>query len=339
MVLRRDSASVVKYLLSGNSPPKNSSEVFAGVGLKTILIPVLERRDNVHGVAVMTITIDHRVFIHRDLIPAIFGRIGRCCMTQGHLGMLLKAVARFVDRDGRRVRVIIDIARDFRDSEMLVGLGRFQSIWIGPNSRVIDDRGSTVNCVGCIPTRAVGISSPGHRMRLVIGTFGCLIALNFAKEKSPINLILLYSFATFEGMLIAPLLDSYLVNGMGSIVLDAALATAGVTFIAGAYGYTAKRDLSGLGGMLFVGLLGIILASVIGLFLHLTMLYLIISIVAVVVFTGFLVYDFNRLAATRGVTEGMTILFAVSIYLDMLNIFLSLLRILGITSGGGNSRD
>jgi modulator of FtsH protease len=62
--------------------------------------------------------------------------------------------------------------------------------------------------------------------------------------------------------------------------------------------------------------------------------------VAAVLFTGFLVFDLNRVANARGATEGMVILMAVSVYLDLINLFLALLRLFGFAAGGvGSSRD
>ena len=107
-----------------------------------------------------------------------------------------------------------------------------------------------------------------------------------------------------------------------------------MTLAAGAYGYTTKRDLSGMGGILFVGLIGVIVASVVGIFVQLPLLYIGISAVAAVLFTGFLVFDLNRVASSRGATEGQAILLAVSVYLDIVNLFLALLRLFGIAGGG-----
>src|SRR6266567_5923097 len=106
--------------------------------------------------------------------------------------------------------------------------------------------------------------------------------------------------------------------------MNAAAATAAVTLGAGAYGYTTKRDLSGMAGFLFVGLLGVIVASVVGIFIQLPLLSVAISAVAAVLFTGFLVYDLNRVAQSRGATQGDAILLAVSVYLDIFNLFLAL---------------
>ena len=164
----------------------------------------------------------------------------------------------------------------------------------------------------------------------LVGTFGTLIPLLFLKERAPLNLALLYGFATFSGMSLGLVLETYLARGLGTIVLNAAATTAAVTIAAGAYGYTTKRDLSGLGGLLFVGLLGVLVASLVGLFVQLPLLYLGISAVSAVLFTGFLVYDLNRVANARGATEGETILLAVSVYLDILNLFLALLRLFGL---------
>jgi len=61
-------------------------------------------------------------------------------------------------------------------------------------------------------------------------------------------------------------------------------------------------------------------------------LYIGISAVAAVLFTGFLVYDLNRVANSRGATEGQVILLTVSVYLDILNLFLALLRLFGANS-------
>jgi|SRR5579884_165366 FtsH-binding integral membrane protein len=178
---------------------------------------------------------------------------------------------------------------------------------------------------------------PGSFLLGLIGSLVLVFALMALREKSPANLILLYAFATFEGIFIGPLLDAFIRGGAGNIVLNAAAGTAGITLLAGMYGYTTKRDLSGLGSILFVGLIGVILTSLIGLFLHLPALYVIISMVVVAVFTGYIVYDMNRLAQTKYATEGDAIMFAVGLYLDMLNIFMALLQLLSILSGGGGS--
>ncbi len=186
---------------------------------------------------------------------------------------------------------------------------------------------------GAVIGRTLG---PGAFLLSIVGSFGTLIALQFLRERAPLNLALLYGFATFEGMALGLILEAYVARGLGGAVFNAAATTAAVTLAAGAYGYTTKRDLSGLGGILLVGLIGVVVASVVGIFVQLPLLYIVISAVAAVLFTGFLVFDLNRVANSRGATEGQAILLAVSVYLDIFNLFLALLRLFGFA---GSSRD
>jgi modulator of FtsH protease len=186
---------------------------------------------------------------------------------------------------------------------------------------------------GAVVGQALG---PGAFLLSIVGSFGTIIALQFLRDRSPLNLGLLYAFATFEGMALGLILEAYVAQGLGAVVLNAAATTAAVTLAAGAYGYSTKRDLTGMGGILFVGLIGVVVASLVGIFVHLPLLYIGISAVAAVLFTGFLVFDLNRVARSRGATEGQAILLAVSVYLDIFNLFLALLRLFGFA---GSSRD
>ena len=171
---------------------------------------------------------------------------------------------------------------------------------------------------------------PGAFIPALIASFGALIALYVVRERSPLNLGLLYLFATAEGVTLGILLQSYLTRGLGGVVIDAAATTAAITLAAGGYGATTRRDLSGLGGLLFVGLIGVLVAALLGLFIHLPLLHLGIALVAAVLFTGFLVYDFNRVANTAVASTGDAIVLAVAIYLDIYNLFLNLLTILQV---------
>jgi modulator of FtsH protease len=194
-------------------------------------------------------------------------------------------------------------------------------------------------CVFTAVGALIGVSiGPGAFFISIIGSFATLIALNFVREKAPLNLALLYGFATFEGMVLGLILDSYISAGAGAVVINAAATTAAVTLAAGVYGYTTHRDLSGMRGILMIGLIGVIVASVVGIFVQLPLLYIGISAVAALLFTGFLVFDLNRVAKSRGATDGQAIMLAVSVYLDIVNLFLALLRLFGM-GGGGSSRD
>jgi len=77
---------------------------------------------------------------------------------------------------------------------------------------------------------------PGAFVPALIVSFGALIALYFVRDRSPLNLGVLYTFATAEGVTLGLLLQSYLARGLGDIVIDAAATTAAITLAAGAYG-------------------------------------------------------------------------------------------------------
>jgi FtsH-binding integral membrane protein len=101
------------------------------------------------------------------------------------------------------------------------------------------------------------------------------------------------------------------------------------------YGYTTKRDLTGMGSFLMMGLIGLIIASVVNLFLASSALSFITSIVGVLIFTGLTAYDTQQLkgyyyAFNRSdFAERSAIMGALSLYLDFINIFMSLLRLMG----------
>jgi len=111
------------------------------------------------------------------------------------------------------------------------------------------------------------------------------------------------------------------------------------TFVAcSIFGWTTKKDLTSLGGFLFMGLIGIIIASVVNIFLKSTGMYMVISYIGVLVFVGLTAYDTQKLkhmamsqpaGLDAGVVRKGAILGALSLYLDFINLFLMLLRILG----------
>jgi FtsH-binding integral membrane protein len=101
------------------------------------------------------------------------------------------------------------------------------------------------------------------------------------------------------------------------------------------WGYTTKRDLSGWGSFLFMGLIGIIIASLVNLFMVSTALQFVISIIGVLVFAGLTAYDTQQikemyLEADDGETMSKKVLMgALRLYLDFINLFLMLLRLFG----------
>lgn len=163
----------------------------------------------------------------------------------------------------------------------------------------------------------------------LVGGLVLIFALRAARDVAPLNLVLLIAFATFEGVVLGDVLEIYVASGLSLIVFQAAAATAVAALAAGFVGYTTQRDISGLGGFLMTGLIIVIVASVVGLFVQAPLLWTAISAVSAILFSGFLAFDLNRIARTRGATEGQAIMLAVSVYLDIYNLFLDLLSLIG----------
>lgn len=101
------------------------------------------------------------------------------------------------------------------------------------------------------------------------------------------------------------------------------------------YGYTTKKDLTGMGSLMFMGLIGIIIAMVVNIFLQSAMIHFVTSAIGVVVFTGLTAWDTQRIKETYHMSYGQDVLYktavmgALSLYLDFINLFVMLLRLFG----------
>jgi FtsH-binding integral membrane protein len=144
-------------------------------------------------------------------------------------------------------------------------------------------------------------------------------------------------FLIYSGLNGATLSFIFLVYTSSSITSTFFICAA--TFVAcSIYGWTTKRDLTSLGGFMFMGLIGIIIASLVNLFLRSSAMSMIISYIGVFVFIGLTAYDtqyIKNMALTQpadleaGVMRKGAIIGALKLYLDFINLFLMLLRILG----------
>lgn len=170
---------------------------------------------------------------------------------------------------------------------------------------------------------------------LVIAQFGLVIALSAAIHKMSAGmatgLFLLYSALTG-----AMLSSIFVVYPIGSIV-NAFVVTTGTFLAMSIYGTVTKRDLTAMGSFLFMGLIGLVIALLVNIFLQSSMMDFIISCVGVLIFTGLTAYDTQKL---RQFGEGMpgndgtavrrgAILGALTLYLDFINLFLMMLRLFG----------
>ena len=156
------------------------------------------------------------------------------------------------------------------------------------------------------------------------------IGLGIKKISATVALGLFFVYAASLGVTIGLIVMAYTQTS----VVTAFLSASAIFGAAAIYGAVTKRNLVGLGPMLFVGLIGIIVASVLNIFLVNDMLAWVISIIGVVIFTALTAYDVQRiqngdLAVATGSMEKGAVIAALSLYLDFINIFLFMLRIFG----------
>lgn len=156
-----------------------------------------------------------------------------------------------------------------------------------------------------------------------------ILAAGFAFDsmsKSTLQLFL-HGFAALMGLSFATI---FVVYNLGSIV--SAFMSAAVLFgVLSFYGYFTKKNLDSIGQFMFIGLIAIIIASVINIFIGSTVMQMVISAIAVIVFLGLTAYDTQKIREmvsyeTDGKAEVMG---ALTLYLDFINLFLSLLQLFG----------
>jgi modulator of FtsH protease len=162
------------------------------------------------------------------------------------------------------------------------------------------------------------------------GAFGFMYAIEKTKHSSA-GVAVLLGFTFFMGLMLSRLLAMILgmKNGSG-VVMTAFGGTAVVFFAMASLSTMIKRDLSGMGKWLFAGALVIMVGAIINVFLGSTMGMLVISTLAIGVFSLYMLYDLKRII-DGGETNYISA--TLALYLDVYNVFQSLLIILGITSG------
>ena len=143
--------------------------------------------------------------------------------------------------------------------------------------------------------------------------------------------LLFFIYAALVGVSLSTLLHIYTSSSIARVFFIAAATFGGLSL----FGYTTRRDLSGIGTFLFMGLIGIIIASVVNIFLRSTGLDWLLSIVGVGVFAGLTAYDTQRIKTMYDSRDDETsagrksVLGALSLYLDFINLFMMMLRLAG----------
>ena len=169
---------------------------------------------------------------------------------------------------------------------------------------------------------------------LILAELGLVIWLSAAINRLHYSTAsaMFFIYSALNGLTMSVIFLAYTSTSIASTFF----VTAGTFGATSLYGYTTKRDLSSWGSFFFMGLIGIILASVVNIFLQSPMMYWLVTYAGILVFVGLTAYDTNKLKqmAQAGFadeeTEGKSaVMGALALYLDFINLFLMLLRIFG----------
>ena len=206
--------------------------------------------------------------------------------------------------------------RVLRNTYWLLALSMVPTVlgaWVGVSTGIMNSLGAGLGAV-----------------IFLAGAFGFMFAIEKTKN-SPAGVAVLLAFTFFMGLMLARMLASILGFRNGStLIMTAFGGTAAVFMAMASLATVVKRDLSGMNKFLFVGAILLLIAGVINIFVQSTALMATLSVVAIGLFSAFMLYDIKRVI-DGGETNYISA--TLAIYLDIFNVFQSLLALLGIFGG------
>ncbi len=165
----------------------------------------------------------------------------------------------------------------------------------------------------------------------LVAVFGVTIALN-SNPPPAVAVGLLHGFAGIMGLSMGAIVHVYTTGSLIMAFASAAILFATMSF----YGYFTKRSLESMGQFLLIGLIAIVLASIVNVFVGSSVMTMVISAIAIVIFLGLTAYDTQQIREMVSVNDQNTpteILGALSLYMNFVNIFISLLQLFGNKNG------
>jgi FtsH-binding integral membrane protein len=187
--------------------------------------------------------------------------------------------------------------------------------------------------VGHDPALLMSIYQSPARIVVMLAPLAFVMVISFGFQRLSLGALtaIFYAYSATMGVSMSFIFAVY----TGAAIAQTFFVTA-VTFLAmSLYGYTTKKDLTGWGSFLFMGLIGIILASLANLFFHSPGVSFAVSVLGVLIFTGLTAYDTQNIKETYSASWGATatgklaIMGALKLYLDFINLFMMLLRLMG----------
>lgn len=164
---------------------------------------------------------------------------------------------------------------------------------------------------------------------VILAPLAAIFAISFYMHKATRSqaVLMLHGFAALMGLSFATIFVVY----TSMSIVQAFLGAACLFLAMSLYGYTTKRDLTSIGQFMFVGLIGIIIASVINIFIGSSLMQTVISALAVIIFLGLTAYDTQKIREMIAYdrTGHAEVSGALTLYLDFINLFLNLLQLFG----------
>ncbi|MCG8044849.1 MAG: Bax inhibitor-1/YccA family protein [Candidatus Thiodiazotropha endolucinida] len=181
-------------------------------------------------------------------------------------------------------------------------------------------------------TASVFLAVPGWTyMASLIGAIVLIWFVLPRTAKSSTGLAVIFGITGLMGFGLGPILNIYLSMANGPQIVGTAMAGTGIIFLGlSGYALTSKRDFSFMGGFLMAGLLVVFIAILAGLFINMPALHLAISAVVIMLMSGFILYDTSRMVHGG---ETNYIMATIGLYLNIYNLFVHLLSLLGALSG------
>ncbi len=177
----------------------------------------------------------------------------------------------------------------------------------------------------------VGMGMPVIReyyWAFVILEFALIFGIGFAKKKPGLNLAMLFAFALVSGLTMSVMVGHYVNAGAGGIVANALILTTVAFGGLSMFAMNTTRDFTSMGKFLFIALIVVVVASLLNVFwLHLSWMSVGISAVSAILFSAFILYDTQNIIQGN---YGHPVDGALALYLDFINLFTSLLNLLGI---------
>jgi FtsH-binding integral membrane protein len=175
-------------------------------------------------------------------------------------------------------------------------------------------------------------SMPGQIV-LAVATIGLVFGISWMINRitAATAMMLFMLYAALVGVMLSSVLLVYTGQSVVRVFFISAATFGGLSL----YGYTTQRDLSGFGSFLMMGLIGLIIASLVNLFLQSSMMTFIISVIGVLIFAGLTAYDTQTIKEQYDVMDDGTVagrkvvMGALNLYLDLINIFIFLLQLIG----------